>query len=228
MSPPPLQKPGSLPPSPYESLEPQDPWWYSRPLMILVISLVVVGGLWAFWHMTIENSEELGEANLPVITADPTPVVSEAPEDKQVKNPLADKSVYSLISDTKDTKVPRLSPSSEEPLPQLSGPEVPLEGEGEDEEGTEKAMSGDTAPLRQPEYKVQIASLPSKSLAAQQRVTLEKKYGASLRGLPFHLEEATVSGKKTYRLLWGSFSTSEEAALLCSSLRAQGLACLVS
>lgn len=220
------QPPFNKPASPYEDLKHNNPWWYSRPMAVVVAGVIVLGALYLFWHLMMSNTEELGEENIPLITADTTPLTLPPSDDDRVQNPHTDKAVYGLISDTKPV-TPQLKASGEEPILIQATPQNTEASNNLSPPSNE--MDVLPAPSAQGSYAVQIASLPARSLAETEQKKIEKKYADLLTSVPSTIVEKSIQDKGTFfRVCYGSFTTKAEAQALCQKLKERGVSCLVT
>lgn len=207
-------------------------------MAIIIAALIVLGTLYLFWRLMISNKEELNEENLPLITAESTPLTLPPSDDERTQNPHTDKAVYGLISDAK-TVEPQMIPHTEEPI-MITAPAptpTPLETSmapsmasrppsPEDSSSTVQATS---IPSVGGLYTVQMASLPSHLLVETEQKTIRKKYASILSALPSTIVEKTIPDKGTFfRLCYGSFPSKAEANALCQKLKAEGASCLVT
>ena len=76
-------------------------------------------------------------------------------------------------------------------------------------------------------YAVQIASQPSESEAQASLKALQGKYSSVLGSRSAQVKRHSVGQKVVYRVLVGSFGSSDEASQLCGSLKSAGGQCFV-
>lgn len=92
---------------------------------------------------------------------------------------------------------------------------------------TEK--SGKLIPLDPRKHKIQIASLPSRSMAEQEMKRLRTHHGAIFGNKSWNIQKINLGVERgfTHRLVVGSFPNHHAAAQFCKKLRAEKIGCLV-
>lgn len=78
-------------------------------------------------------------------------------------------------------------------------------------------------------HKVQIASLPSRTMAEQEMKRLRKTHASLFQNKPWKVQRLNLGADKgsTHRLLVGSFPNQDAAAKFCKKLRAEKIGCRV-
>jgi cell division protein FtsN len=85
--------------------------------------------------------------------------------------------------------------------------------------------AAETAP---PQYRVQVASVRTRSEAYGLAVRLMSQHAGALEGRKPEIQEAVIGSMGTfYRVRLGPFASSEQSQQICGSLRATGFDCLV-
>jgi cell division protein FtsN len=78
------------------------------------------------------------------------------------------------------------------------------------------------------QYRVQVASVRSRSEAYALAVRLVSQHSGALEGRKPEIQEAVIGSMGTfYRVRLGPYASSEESQQICGSLRATGFDCLV-
>jgi cell division protein FtsN len=78
------------------------------------------------------------------------------------------------------------------------------------------------------QYRVQVASVRSRSEAYALAVRLVSQHAGALEGRKPEVQEAVIGSMGTfYRVRLGPYASSEESRQICGSLRATGYDCLV-
>ncbi len=201
--------------------------WFSKPVIIISLGLVVLGGLTFIWYVIHTRTDAVDEANIPIITHDEAPLKEKPDSPGGYVSPHADKTVYELISPSQSSKKTlMLKEEDEQPLPQVMKTPEPEEdtGTGGNEE---TSPSPERLSEKEGPYKVQLASLSSQGAAEKEGHILQKKHDDLLKGLKISVIEAEVNGKKVYRVYMGAFSTKDTADQLCNTLKTKGISCLV-
>ncbi len=209
-------------------------WWSSRPFLLVVLAIATVVGLTVFWSSVISSAEGEGdEANIPIVAAESIDV-KEEPEVVGGKMAHSDKAVYELISkNTHEGTTVHLKSSEEAPLQETSFDQASIQPMAEEMVVVEEVSAsperreslGEAMPGN---FKVQVGSLPSQSLAEKQWKRVKHKYAEALSGVKGSIVAKNIPGKGTfYRIYLGGFDTKEDARVLCDKLTSQGLSCLV-
>ena len=90
------------------------------------------------------------------------------------------------------------------------------------------AQAPGTAETAQAQYRVQVASVRSRSEAYALAVRLVSQHSGALEGRKPEIQEAVIGSMGTfYRVRLGPYASSEESQQICGSLRATGFDCLV-
>ncbi|MBM3633307.1 MAG: hypothetical protein FJX03_06360 [Alphaproteobacteria bacterium] len=86
-----------------------------------------------------------------------------------------------------------------------------------------------SVPMGSQKHKVQIASLPSRTMAEQEMKRLRKTHASLFQNKPWKVQRLNLGADKgsTHRLLVGSFPTQDAAAKFCKKLRAEKIGCRV-
>jgi cell division septation protein DedD len=86
----------------------------------------------------------------------------------------------------------------------------------------------EAAPATPAQYRVQVASVRSRSEAYALAVRLVSQHGGELEGRKPEVQEAVIGSMGTfYRVRLGPYASSEQSQQICGSLRATGFDCLV-
>jgi cell division septation protein DedD len=90
------------------------------------------------------------------------------------------------------------------------------------------AQAPEAAPATPAQYRVQVASVRSRSEAYALAVRLVSQHGGELEGRKPEVQEAVIGSMGTfYRVRLGPYASSEQSQQICGSLRATGFDCLV-
>jgi hypothetical protein len=83
--------------------------------------------------------------------------------------------------------------------------------------------------LRANQFKVQIASLPSRAMAELEMKRLQNIQGAFLENKPWNIQKIDLGSGRgiTHRLVIGSFVSRESAIKYCKKLHNRKMSCLV-
>ena len=84
-------------------------------------------------------------------------------------------------------------------------------------------------PLDPRKHKIQVASLPSRSMAEQEMKRLRTHHGAIFGNKPWNIQKINLGPERgvTHRLVVGSFPNHNAATQFCKKLRAEKIGCLV-
>lgn len=237
--------------------ENNDPWWSSRPILIIVLAILAVIILTVLWHSLLPSSDVEGE-EIPYITADQKPIKTRPENPGGYQPPHKDKMVYELISNDKSKKSKEsLQPEAEKPILATSfhSPSELSSKESKETITMERAKdavvydpkSGDVdinsysdkRTASTPEkvtphkaiphgrYSIQVASMDSQSAAEAQWQRLKKRHGSLIKDLKADFVKASVKGKSYHRVYVGSFAHKSEAQPVCNQLKKAGSDCFV-
>jgi cell division protein FtsN len=96
--------------------ENNNPWWSSRPVLIIVLAILAIIILTVLWHSLLPSDDIDGE-EIPYITADQSPIKTRPANPGGYQPPHKDKMVYELISKDKNMMVAdTLQPEAEKPI----------------------------------------------------------------------------------------------------------------
>jgi len=205
------------------------PWWTSRVLLLIVLSVTVLVGLTIFWNLLVSHVDDVDESNIPVFRSD----MQNMKERPQRVASDEGGSIYGLLSQEK-SKNSSLKQEEEAPL-HASSFEVLEETPSETShiKAPEVIRMNSEKPAQkkeilEPLFFLQIASLTSHERAQKEGARLKKKYQVILGKLTFQTVQKEVSGKGTYyRIHVGPFEQRVQAEKICRALSQKGAACLL-
>jgi hypothetical protein len=84
-------------------------------------------------------------------------------------------------------------------------------------------------PVDAGKYKIQIASLPSRSMAEQEMKRLHSQHSSIFQNKPWNIQRVNLGNDRghTHRLVVGSFPNQNAAAKFCKKLRSEKIGCVV-
>lgn len=227
--------------------ENNDPWWSSRPVLIIVLAILAVVILTVLWHSLLPSDDTEGE-EIPYITADQRPIKTRPENPGGYQPPHKDKMIYELISSDKKIKSKEnLQPDAEKPMTETKfhNPSELSFKESAEIITMERTKDGsldiqidcddkDSAPEKvvphkhnHGKYRIQVASMDSQSAAQAQWQRLKKKHGALISNLTADFSKASVKGKEYHRVYVGNFPAKSDAQSICSKIKESGSDCFV-
>jgi len=225
-------KPGEKKPFEKENMSNSDFFDDSRRSFLVIGSIVAVflfvGLLWFLYY----QKNVAGPDEVPLVTADDTPVKTRPLDPGGMEVPDQDKTVYDLVSGEESNLEEQVQAAPEQPIGDTGDKSIEdliRETDPATDAKTTPPVETAAATPAQGLYIIQLGAFGEEDGANRAWKILKDRYKTVIGSLTPDIQRATLSeGRVLYRLRAGYFASRDQAEDICRRLKELGQDCLAS